>query len=178
MDFELIRTLLTDYHKFTETALHLDWTETDVSHIEKADSGQHWAFLTEIRFPEGYVKAHTAESFVQAMITHECATEELGENVFAHMTAEERILHLSGFEYEYHYKPEDVGSSLGQYSPEDYEKELGGHCGQTDFAAVFILLFERENEMFYLGSHGCSPCWNYMTVIGDTLLMTTMSVCC
>lgn len=178
MDFDLVYALLTDYDRFTEIALHMDWAAADVKHVENTEEAQHWVFITAIRFPAGYVQAHAAECFLQAMITHECATEELGENVFARMTAEERMLHLSGFEFEYHYKPEDVGQSLGCYTAEVYAQELEQHCGHSAFAAVFFPLFSAENEMLYIGSHGCTPCWDYLTVSGDTLLMTTMSVCC
>ena len=178
MNTKTVCALLTDSHRFAETALHLQWADTGVVHIERADQNVHWVFLTEIRFPAGYVAAHFADAVVQADITHLCCTEELPADCFAHMNAEKRMQHLEMFAPDYFYKPEEFGHSLGCWTPEIYAEELQKHRGESDFAEQFFPLFARENEMIYLGMHGCTPCWDYLTVSGDTVLMTSLSVCC
>lgn len=148
MNTETVRALLTDFGRFAETALHLQWAETKVTHIEQAD------------------------------ITHLCCTEEFAADHYAHLNAQKRMQHLEMFASDYIRKPEEFGRSLGCWTPEIFADELQRHRGESDFAAQFLPLFERENEMIYIGMHGCTPCRDYITVSGDTILMTSLSVCC
>ena len=46
--------------------------------------------------------------------------------------------HLEMFAFEYIYKPEDFGQSLGCYTPEIFAEELQKHRGESDFAAQFF----------------------------------------
>ena len=175
---EVLRALVTDSERFTQTALDLQWADTQVTHLELAEGNIHWVFLTEIRFPAGYVAAHFAEAAVQADITHLCCTEEFAADHYAHLNAEKRMQHLEMFAFEYIYKPEDFVQSLGCYTPEIFAEELQKHRGESDFAAQFFPLFELENEMIYIGMHGCTPCLDYLAVSGDTILMMSLSTCC
>ncbi len=72
----------------------------------------------------------------------------------------------------------DLGLEPWCCSPEDYAKLLREHCGESAFAAQYFPLFARQNETAFIVSPGCTPLWLYMTVSGDTLLMTTLSLCC
>ncbi len=172
--------ILVQYDRFKEIAVNLQCADTVVTHIEETDAPQKWkwVFITEIRFSTGYVSDHLQEAFVQAMVTHLGCNEEWEPDFFNKLNPEERMSHLKGFEFEYHYEEDDIGHSLGEYDEEQYVEMLQSHCGASDFAKRFFSLYARKNETVYIGSHGCTPCWDYMTISGDSILMTTLSVVC
>lgn len=97
--------LLVQYDRFKEIAVNLQWADTVVTHIEETNAPEKWkwVFVTEIKFPTGFVPNNLPEAFVQAMITHFRCTEELETNFFDKLNPEERMSHLKGFEFEYHY---------------------------------------------------------------------------
>ena len=42
---EVLRALVTDSERFTQTALDLQWADTQVTHLELAEGNIHWVFL-------------------------------------------------------------------------------------------------------------------------------------
>ncbi len=180
MQTEDLLQMLVHYERFTDIAVNLQWAEAAVTHIEKQDAPEkwHWVFITEIRFPSGFVSAHLPEAFVQAMLTHLGCTEEWGADFFVKLDPEERASHLKVFESDLHYAEKDIGRSFGENTQKQYAELLHSHCGASDFAECFFPLFAQKNETVYIGGHGCTPCFDFMTVSGDTILMTTLSVVC
>ncbi len=172
--------MLVQYERFTDIAVNLQWAETAVTHIEECNAPEKWhrVFITEIRFPSGFVSASLPEAFVQAMLTHLGCTEELHADYFAKPDPEERKQHLNVFASEFRYTEKEIGRFVGEYAENHYAELLRAHCGASDFAKCFFPLFAQKNDTFYIGSHTCTPCWEYMTISGDSILMTSLSVVC
>lgn len=180
MQTEDLLQMLVHYDRFTDIAVNLQWAETAVRYIEECDAPEKWhrVFITESRFPSGFVSANLPEAFVQAMLTHFGCTEEWQAGYFAKMDPEERASHLKVFDSEFHYTENEIGRSEGEYAEKQYAELLYSHCGASDFAKCFFSLFAQKNETFFIGSHRCTPCWEYMTISGDSILMTSLSVVC
>ena len=180
MQTEDLLQMLVHYDRFTDIAVHLQWAETAVTHIEECDAPEKWhrVFITEIRFPSGFVAANLPEAFVQAMLTHLGCTEEWRADFFAKLEPEERASHLETFASELHYTEKEIGRSFGEFAEKDYAELLRSHCGASDFTKCFFSMFAKKNETFEIGSHSCTPCWEYMTISGDSILMTSLSVVC
>ena len=172
IDTAILRELLSQFERFSETAVSLEWKNTTVTHIEETKADVHqWAFITAVCFPAGYVQAHFAEAFVQTSITHLGCTEELGPDFYKDRTPEDKLQHLQGFPDEY----TGYRLSLTEMQSEQVAHELTDHCKNPAVAeSIFPLL--KNGKSFYIGWYGSGIRWIYLTISGDTVMLITLSV--
>ena len=172
IDTTILRELLEDHERFSEIAVSLPWAETTVTYIQETKAHPHqWAFITAVRFPQGYVNAHFAEAYVQTRITHLSCTEEWGADSYKDWTPEEKRLHLQSFQSEY----TGFKLDLSTMQAEDVAKEITDHC-KAPFPAERILPLLTAGASVYIGWYADDISWDYLTVSGDTVMLITLSV--